>query len=90
MTGINPIQALTLGADAAYLSRRDPPTASDGHYDWQVDDDGVSSKKDHSIVTNVVGAATTLKGKGVFVPNAKEVVCFFSSAPTTMIEQLLT
>ena len=78
MTGINPIQALTLGADAAYLSLRDPPTAPDGQYDWQVDDDGVtknSSKKEHSIITNVVGAATTLKGKGVFVPNAKEVVC---------------
>ena len=78
MAGINPIQALTLGADAAHLSRRDPPTAPDGQYDWQVDDDDVmknSSKIDHSIITNVIGAATTLKGKGVFVPNAKEVVC---------------
>jgi hypothetical protein len=75
MASINPIQVLTLGADAAYLSRRKPPTAPDGHYDWQVSEDDGATKKGHSIITNLVGEATTLKGKGVFVPNAKDVVC---------------
>ena len=76
MASTNPIQILTLGADAAYLSRRDPPTAPDGHYDWQVSEDDGATKKGHSIITNLVGEATTLKGKGVFVPNPKEVVCY--------------
>lgn len=75
MAGVTPIQALTLGADAAYLSRREPPTAPDGHYDWQVSDDAGATKKGHSVFTNLVGEATTLKGKGVFVPNPKDVVC---------------
>lgn len=75
MASINPIQVLTFGADAAYLSRRDPPTAPDGHYDWQVSEDDGATKTGHSIITNLVGEATTLKGKGVFVPKPREVVC---------------
>lgn len=87
---ISPAQAITLGADAAYLSRRDPPTAPDGQYDWQVEDDG-DTKKGHSIITNLVEEDATLKRKGIFVPNAKAVVgCISSSALTTMIEQPLT
>ena len=71
---ISPAQAVILGADAAYLSRRDPPTAPDGQYDWQVEDDG-DTKKGHSVITNLARAASTLKMKGVFVPNPNEVVC---------------
>jgi len=71
----DPIQMLALGMDIGYLSRRDPPTAPDGHYDWQVSEDDGTTKNGHSLITNLIEEATTLKGKGVFVPNAKEVVC---------------
>ena len=78
----DPIQMLALGIDMAYLSRRDPPTAPDGHYDWQVGDDGGATKNGHSIITNLIEEATTLKGKGIFVPNPKEVVCHSLSRRT--------
>ena len=74
MAAISPTQIVTSAADAVYLSRRDPPTAPDGQYDWQVDDNP-STTKGNSIFTNIIGAATTLHNKGVYVPNAKAVVC---------------
>jgi hypothetical protein len=79
MAGVSPIQAFALGADLAYLSRRDPPTAPDGQYDWQVkeDNNGTNTKSGHATITNLVKEIETLKGKGAFVPDAKAVVCAF-------------
>jgi hypothetical protein len=75
MASVPPIQAFTLGADAAYLSLRDPPTAPDDRYDWQVSEDDVATKSGHSTITNLITQIEILKGKGVYVPPPKTVVC---------------
>jgi hypothetical protein len=54
MADISATQAFTFVADAAYLSRRPPPTAPDGYYDWQVTSDPAEKREGHSTVTNLV------------------------------------
>jgi linoleate 10R-lipoxygenase len=54
MAEISPVQAFTLVADAAYLSRRALPTAPDGYYDWQITSDPADKREGHSTVTNLV------------------------------------
>jgi hypothetical protein len=54
MASITPIQAFSLGADAAYLSKRPLPAAPDGHYDWQNQADANTSPQAHSGVTNLL------------------------------------
>jgi linoleate 10R-lipoxygenase len=77
---VSPLQVLTLGADAAYLSRRDPPTAPDGQYDWQVSQQDGSAKDGHSAVTNFIGDVQSLKTKEVYVPDPKTVSGFVGLA----------
>jgi len=51
---VTPIQAFTLGADAAYLSKRPLPVAPDGHYDWQTSVNANLSPEGHSGITNII------------------------------------
>ncbi|KAF9458998.1 heme peroxidase [Collybia nuda] len=64
MPEIPPIQAFALGADAVYLSHRPPPTAPDGHYDWQTPSDANMSLEGHSAVTNLLTTVKNIKDKG--------------------------
>ena len=73
-TKIPPIEAFTLGADAAYLSSRPLPTAPDGHYDWESSPDANTRPEGHSSVTNLINQIETIKKKGIDVPNLKLVV----------------
>lgn len=54
MADITPVKAVTFFADAAYLSKRPPPVAPDGYYDWQVSTDPAETRKGHSTVTNLI------------------------------------
>jgi hypothetical protein len=54
MANVSPIQAFTLVADAAYLSKRPLPTAPDGYYDWQVTGGPTDKREGHSTITNLV------------------------------------
>jgi linoleate 10R-lipoxygenase len=75
MPKIAPLQAFSLGADAAYLIRRDPPIAPDGQYDWQAGDDANTSSQGHSTVTNLVQKVDTFAKKSEgFKPDPKLVV----------------
>lgn len=71
---ISPIQAFSLGADAAYLSSRPLPTAPDGHYDWEARSDANTRPEGHSGVTNLLNKIETIKQKGVDVPDPRLVV----------------
>jgi hypothetical protein len=91
MADISATQAFTFVADAAYLSRRPPPTAPDGYYDWQVTSDPAEKREGHSTVTNLVNRVSrsnlsrdtslilllgpNVPSKGGFKPDLKEVVC---------------
>ena len=63
MAHITPIQAFSLGADAIYLAKRDPPIAPDGKYDWQARNLSHVSTQGHSTVTNLVQQVEVLKKK---------------------------
>lgn len=54
MPSISPIQAFSLGADAAYLAKRPLPIAPDGHYDWEMSADARLKPENHSGVTNLI------------------------------------
>jgi linoleate 10R-lipoxygenase len=54
MPTISPIQAFTLGADAAYLAKRPLPIAPDGHYDWETSANANLSPEGHSGITNII------------------------------------
>jgi len=54
MADVSPVQAFTLLADSAYLSKRPLPTAPDGYYDWQITSDPADKREGHSTVTNLV------------------------------------
>ncbi|KAF8579879.1 heme peroxidase [Ramaria rubella] len=77
---ITPIQAFSLGADAVYLSKRDPPTAPDGHYDWEVSEDTNASQSGHSAVTNLINRVETITSKGAVKPDPKVVEGFIDMA----------
>jgi linoleate 10R-lipoxygenase len=62
MTDINPVQAFSLVSDTAYLSKRPPPIAPDGYYDWQVSSDPVEQREGHATVTNLVNRVSGLPG----------------------------
>jgi len=54
MASINPVQALSMGADTIYLSARPLPTAPTGYYDWQVSSNPAEKRQGHSAVTNII------------------------------------
>lgn len=54
MADISASQALTMGIDAVYLSKRSLPTAPTGYYDWQITTDPADDREGHSAVTNLV------------------------------------
>jgi hypothetical protein len=54
MASITPAQALTISADAAYLSSRPLPIAPTGYYDWEVSSKPADKRQGHSIVSNLV------------------------------------
>jgi linoleate 10R-lipoxygenase len=71
---VNPVKALALGLDTAYLSRRDPPSAPTGYYDWQITTDPADDVEGHSKVSNFISKVETLKARGGFQPEPKDLV----------------
>ncbi|KAJ6607611.1 heme peroxidase [Mycena sp. CBHHK59/15] len=81
MASITPIQAFSLGADAAYLAKRQLPIAPDGHYDWENSADAATSPKAHSGVTNLLNTIKNIENKHTLkVPNAHVVSGFVDTA----------
>jgi len=76
MADIKLSQVLSMGADAIHLSKRPPPTAPTGYYDWEVSSDPADGRKGHSVVSNLIGSIETLKSKGQFKPDPRTVVRF--------------
>jgi len=74
MADIKLSQVLSMGADAIHLSKRAPPTAPTGYYDWEVSSDPADGRKGHSVVSNLIGSIETLKSKGDFKPDPRTVV----------------
>jgi hypothetical protein len=62
MANISPLQGFGLVADAAYLSKRPPPIAPDGYYDWQISSDPADQREGHAAVTNLVNRVSRLPG----------------------------
>lgn len=62
MPDISPIQAFTLGADAAYLASRPLPVAPDGRYDWEAGSDAGTGQEGHSSVTNLINEVCMTSG----------------------------
>ncbi|KAG6815996.1 hypothetical protein H0H87_009602, partial [Tephrocybe sp. NHM501043] len=79
MAGVTAAQALSLGADVAYLKKRAPPTAPTGYYDWQITTDPSDDREGHSIVSNLISKAETAKSQGVYVPNPRDVDAFLDA-----------
>ncbi|KAG6916400.1 hypothetical protein DXG01_006979 [Tephrocybe rancida] len=80
MAGVTAAQALSLGADFAYLKKRSPPTAPTGYYDWQITTDPTDDREGHSIVTNLISKVESAKSQGVYVPNPRDVDAFLDTA----------
>jgi linoleate 10R-lipoxygenase len=71
---VTPLQVFSLGADAVYLERRDPPIAPDGKYDWQASHDSHVSTQGHSSITNLIQRVEDFKRKGLIEPDPKLIV----------------
>jgi len=77
---VTPIQAFTLGADAAYLSKRPLPVAPDGHYDWQTSANANLSPEGHSGITNIISQVEAVKAKGAVNPDPHIIGAFLDTA----------
>lgn len=62
MSSIPPLEALSLGADAAYLSKRGLPIAPDGQYDWEHQADNSRSPLGHAALTNLINTVSFTGG----------------------------
>ncbi|KAJ7506939.1 heme peroxidase [Mycena galericulata] len=80
MASITPIQAFSLGADAAYLSRRPLPIAPDGHYDWEDQANPNTSPQAHAGVTNLINTIEKIESKGTVTPDPRVVGAFIDTA----------
>ena len=60
MASFNPAQALSMGADAIYLSARPLPIAPTGYYDWEVSSNPAERRLGHSAVTNLINQVRPL------------------------------
>ncbi|KAG6809913.1 hypothetical protein H0H92_014111 [Tricholoma furcatifolium] len=79
MAGITAAQAISMAADDVYLKKRPPPISPTGYYDWQITIDPQDSREGHSIVTNLISEAETVKAKGVYVPKPRDVDAFLNA-----------
>lgn len=88
MASIDASQALSYSVDAIHYSRRAPPTAPTGYYDWEVSSNAADAKEGHSLVSNLVTRVDNFKAKGPIKPDPKAVVSSttkysrLSNAPT--------
>ncbi|RDB14949.1 Psi-producing oxygenase A [Hypsizygus marmoreus] len=76
MADISAAQAISLGADAVYLSKRPPPDAPTGYYDWQITTDPADNREGHSVVTNLVNRVQALQAKGEYKPDPRHIDAF--------------
>ena len=74
MADITAAQALSMGADAVYLSNRPLPDAPTGYYDWQITTDPSDDREGHSTITNLVNRVEAFGAKGGFRPDPIKVV----------------
>ena len=88
MADITAAQALALGADALYLSRRPLPVSPTGYYDWQITVDPADDREGHSTVGNIINRVEAFKAKGGFKPDPKHVVCTFFFLPSCATQSL--
>ncbi|KAF9553362.1 heme peroxidase [Agrocybe pediades] len=72
-------QILSMGANAIHLSKRAPPTAPTGYYDWEVSNDAADARKGHSVVSNVIGSIETFKSKGLIKPDPRTLGAFWDT-----------
>ncbi|KAJ7160327.1 heme peroxidase [Mycena filopes] len=77
---ITPIQAFSLGADAAYLAKRPLPVSPDGEYDWENQADPNTSPQAHAGVTNLVNEIQNIESKGAVSPDPRIVGAFIDTA----------
>ncbi|KAJ7078001.1 heme peroxidase [Mycena belliarum] len=80
MASITPIQAFSLGADAVYLSKRPPPVAPDGHYDWEDQADANTRPQAHAGVANLIKTMERIESKGNIIPSPQVVGAFVDTA----------
>jgi hypothetical protein len=77
--GVSFTDAISMAADAAYLSKRDLPVAPDGYYDWQITSDPADDREGHSLVTNLLTRAGAFQAKGGLDPNPQQVAAFLDA-----------
>ncbi|KAJ7340010.1 heme peroxidase, partial [Mycena albidolilacea] len=80
MSSIPPLEALSLGADAAYLSMRSLPIAPDGQYDWEHQADNSRSPQGHAALTKLINTIERIKPKGTGKPDPRVVGAFLDAA----------
>ncbi|KAJ7894889.1 heme peroxidase [Mycena olivaceomarginata] len=80
MSSIPLLEALSLGADAAYLSKRGLPIAPDGQYDWEHQADNSRSPQGHAALTNLINTIERIKPKGTGKPDPRVVGAFLDAA----------
>ncbi|PPQ85481.1 hypothetical protein CVT25_006638 [Psilocybe cyanescens] len=79
MASIDASQALSYSVDAIHYSRRAPPTAPTGYYDWEVSSNAADAKEGHSLVSNLVTRVDNFKAKGPIKPDPKAVDAFLDA-----------
>ncbi|KAF9477868.1 heme peroxidase [Pholiota conissans] len=78
-TNLNASQLLSFGADAVHLSKRPPPDAPTGYYDWQITPDTADDVQGHSKVTNLLTRAEGFIAKGGFKPTPTQLSAVWDS-----------
>uniref|UniRef100_A0A8H8CDX0 Heme peroxidase n=1 Tax=Psilocybe cubensis TaxID=181762 RepID=A0A8H8CDX0_PSICU len=79
MASINAADALSYSVDAIHYSRRPPPTAPTGYYDWEVSTDPTEAKQGHSLVSNLITRVENFKAKGPVKPDPKAIDAFLDT-----------
>ncbi|KJA20426.1 hypothetical protein HYPSUDRAFT_166972 [Hypholoma sublateritium FD-334 SS-4] len=72
-TNLTASQLLSAGADAVYLSKRAPPTAPTGFYDYEITPSTDDDTQAHSKLTNLLGQAEGFIAKGGFKPTPTQI-----------------
>ncbi|KAF8957351.1 heme peroxidase [Flammula alnicola] len=78
-THLTASQLLSVGADTVYLSKRPPPDAPTGYYDWQITADTADDVAGHAGITNLIKREQAFVAKGGFKPTTSQLSAVWDS-----------
>jgi linoleate 10R-lipoxygenase len=74
MSKVSGIDKISFWSNELHLSRRDPPTAPDGLYDWQAGEDADENPQADSFLTNLFKEVGSIIKKNRTAPHPQHIV----------------